>query len=114
MATMGLALVLTGQSLPATAAPTPPAPSTVAAPPTFTHPGVLVSRPQLDFVRGRVNAGAQPWLAAYDRMAGSAYGSLTRTPRPRAVVECGPYSNPNLGCTDERQDAIAAYTLALM
>jgi hypothetical protein len=111
VAAMGLALVLTGQSPPATAAP---APATVAAPPTFTHPGVLVSRPQLDFVRGRVNAGAQPWLAAYNQMAGSAYGSLSRTPRPRAVVECGPYSNPNLGCTDERQDAIAAYTLALM
>jgi len=84
-----------------------------AAPPTFTHPGVLVSRPQLDFVRTQVNAGAQPWRAAYDQMMASAYASLSRTPRPRAVVECGPYSNPNLGCTDERQDALAAYTLAL-
>jgi Alginate lyase len=90
------------------------APATSAAPPTFAHPGVLVSRAQLDFVRGRVNANAQPWRAAYDQMAASEYGSLSRTPRPRAVVECGPYSNPNLGCTDERKDAIAAYTLALM
>jgi hypothetical protein len=84
-----------------------------AAPATFTHPGVLVSRPQLDFVRGRVNANAQPWRNAYNQMAGSQYNSLSRTPRPRAVVECGPYSMPNNGCTDERQDAIAAYTLAL-
>jgi hypothetical protein len=85
----------------------------IAAPATFTHPGVLVSRPQLDFVRSRVNAGAQPWKGAYDQMMASAFASLSRTPKPRAIVECGSYSNPNNGCTDERQDALAAYTLAL-
>jgi hypothetical protein len=85
-----------------------------AAPVTFTHPGVLVSRAQLDFVRGRVNANAQPWRDAYTQMTGSRYASLTRAPHPRAIVECGPFSNPNLGCTDEREDAIAAYTMALM
>ncbi len=84
-----------------------------AAPATFTHPGVLVSRPQLDFVRTKVQAGAQPWKQAYDAMMSSSYASLSRSPKPRAVVECGPYSNPNLGCTDERQDAIAAYSLSL-
>jgi Alginate lyase len=45
---------------------------------------------------------------------GSAYAPLSRTPKPRAVVECGSYSNPNHGCTDEREDAIAAYTDALI
>ncbi|MBM7055324.1 alginate lyase family protein [Streptomyces durocortorensis] len=89
------------------------APVEAAAPANFTHPGVLVSRPQLDFVRGRVQAGAQPWKSAYDQMMGSKYASLTRTAKPRAVVECGSYSNPNNGCTDEREDAIAAYTLSL-
>jgi hypothetical protein len=90
---------------------TTPAP---AAPATFTHPGVLVSRPQLDFVKAKVNAGAQPWKAAYDQALASPYASLSRTPKPRAVVECGSYSNPNYGCTDEREDAIAAYTDALI
>ncbi|MEV6653288.1 alginate lyase family protein [Streptomyces sp. NPDC051219] len=84
-----------------------------AAPAAFTHPGVLVSRPQLDFVRGKVQAGEQPWKGAYEQMMASKYASLSRTPKPRAVVECGSYSNPNLGCTDEREDAIAAYTLSL-
>ncbi|GAA2829282.1 alginate lyase family protein [Kitasatospora paracochleata] len=88
-------------------------PAAQAAPSAFTHPGVLVSRAQLDFVRGKVQAGAQPWKAAYDRMHASPYASLSRTPKPRAVVECGSYSNPNHGCTDEREDALAAYTLAL-
>ncbi|MFF5076868.1 alginate lyase family protein [Actinoplanes sp. NPDC000266] len=84
-----------------------------AAPIAFAHPGVLVSRAQLDFVKGKVNAGAQPWLSAYNQMMASRYASLSRTPAPRATVECGSYSNPNNGCTDEREDAIAAYTDAL-
>ena len=99
---LALLLVVSGQAVPA-----------AAAPPTFTHPGVLVSQSMLHFMRGKVNANEQPWRAAYDQMAVSPYASLSRTPKPRAVVECGPYSNPNLGCTDEREDAIAAYTLAL-
>lgn len=90
-----------------------PAANAAAAPETFVHPGVLVSTAQLDFMRGKVNASAQPWKAAYDQMMASRYADLNRTPKPRAVVECGSYSNPNNGCTDEREDAIAAYTLAL-
>jgi hypothetical protein len=85
--------------------------ATAAAP--FNHPGVLVSRAQLDFVKKQVTAKAQPWLSAYNQMIGSSYASLSRTPKPRATVECGSYSNPNNGCTDEREDAIAAYTDAL-
>ncbi|MEU2062703.1 alginate lyase family protein [Streptomyces sp. NPDC013455] len=84
-----------------------------AAPTVFAHPGVTVSRAQLDLARDRVLAGAQPWKSAYDQMMASKYASLSRTPQPRAVVECGSYSNPNYGCTDEREDAIAAYTDAL-
>ncbi|WP_210589072.1 alginate lyase family protein [Streptomyces sp. GESEQ-35] len=84
-----------------------------AAPATFVHPGVTVSQGQLDFARGKVNAGAQPWKGAFDQMMASKYADLNRTPKPRATVECGSYSNPNYGCTDEREDAIAAYTDAL-
>lgn len=84
-----------------------------AAPATFVHPGVTVSQGQLDFVRSKVDAGAQPWKGAFDAMLASKYADLNRTPKPRAVVECGSYSNPNYGCTDEREDAIAAYTDAL-
>ncbi|MES5818416.1 alginate lyase family protein [Streptomyces sp. RG80] len=99
------ALVAGVLSWPAGAAPTAPA--------TFAHPGVTVSKGQLDFARSKVDAGAQPWKGAFDRMMASRYADLNRTPKPRAVVECGSYSNPNYGCTDEREDAIAAYTHAL-
>ncbi|GAA1558112.1 alginate lyase family protein [Kribbella lupini] len=112
------ALVAGTLSSPAVAAtkaePAPAAPSAVLAPAAFTHPGVGVSRPQLDFVRAKVQAGAQPWTNAFNQAKNSAYGSLSRTAKPRAVVECGSYSNPNYGCTDEREDAIAAYTDALI
>ncbi|MEV7395035.1 MULTISPECIES: alginate lyase family protein [unclassified Streptomyces] len=97
-----VALVATALSWPAQAAPA-----------TFVHPGVTVSRSQLDFARTEVLAGAQPWKAAYDQMMASRYADLNRTPKPWATVECGPYSDPNYGCTDEREDAIAAYTDAL-
>ncbi|MFJ6071172.1 alginate lyase family protein [Streptomyces sp. NPDC093065] len=95
------------------AGPGSTAPRADAAPAAFTHPGVTVSRGQLDFVRAEVQAGAQPWKGAFDQMMASRYADLNRTPKPRAVVECGSYSNPNYGCTDEREDAIAAYTNAL-
>ncbi|MEI8407284.1 MULTISPECIES: alginate lyase family protein [unclassified Kribbella] len=89
-------------------------PAPADAPAVFTHPGVGVSRAQLDFVRAKVQAGAQPWTNAFNQAKSSSYASLSRTPKPRAVVECGSYSNPNYGCTDEREDAIAAYTDALL
>ncbi|MEE1831474.1 alginate lyase family protein [Streptomyces sp. SP17KL33] len=92
---------------------TGPAPRATAAPAAFAHPGVLVSRGQLDHARSKVQAGQQPWKAAYDAMMASSYASLTRAAKPRPVVECGSSSNPNNGCTDERQDALAAYTQAL-
>jgi hypothetical protein len=110
-----LATVLAGAASAANPPTTAATAATVtpAAPAVFTHPGVMVSQSQLDFVRGKVQAGAQPWKSANDQMMASSYASLSRTPAPRAVVECGSYSNPNYGCTDERQDAIAAYTDAL-
>jgi hypothetical protein len=81
---------------------------------TFRHPGVVVSREQLDFVKAKIQAGEQPWKSAYDAMKGSSYASLGYTAHPRAIVECGSYSNPNNGCSEERGDAAAAYAHALM
>ncbi|WP_395359255.1 alginate lyase family protein [Streptomyces sp. YH02] len=120
VATLAAALALTvaptaaaGPEPVSTARAPEPAPAAPAAPAVFTHPGVLVSASQLDFVRAKVQAGAQPWKAAFDQMMASSYASTTRAPKPRAIVECGSSSNPNYGCTDERQDAVAAYTQAL-
>lgn len=67
----------------------------------------------MDFTRDKVNAGAQPWKGAFDQMTASKYADPDRTAEPRATVECGSYSKPDHGCTDEREDTIAAYTNAL-
>lgn len=75
-----MAPAVAGRPGPAQAAPDRAAKA--AAPAAFTHPGVLVSRPQLDFVRGKVQAGAQPWKGAYDQMLAGKYASLTRTAKP--------------------------------
>ncbi|MFD1939257.1 alginate lyase family protein [Nonomuraea mangrovi] len=77
----------------------------------FNHPGVLVSRAQLDFVGA--NLGNEPWKSAWSALRAHSFASLSYTPKPRAVVECGPSSNPNHGCSDERNDAMAAYAHAL-
>jgi hypothetical protein len=78
----------------------------------FRHPGVLVNKGQLDLIRDKVKAGQQPQKAAYDR-AMAELGSLTRKATPYAVVECGPYSSPDIGCSPEINDASAAYALAI-
>jgi hypothetical protein len=79
----------------------------------FTHPGILVTRAQLDNVKAKLAANAEPWKSAFAQMTASSFASLSYTAHPRAIVECGPSSNPNLGCSDERNDAIASYTHAL-
>ncbi|GGO89429.1 alginate lyase family protein [Wenjunlia tyrosinilytica] len=84
------------------------------AAPAFKHPGVLVSGRQLNFVRGRVNKGAQPWKNAYRAMRESRYASLAYHPAPSAVVHCPFGEAPGHGCVEERQDALAAYTDALV
>jgi hypothetical protein len=80
----------------------------------FTHPGILVTKPQLDFVKAKIAAGAAPWKDAFVVAKGSRFGALTYAPAPRAIVECGSYSTPDYGCSDEKNDATAAYTHALL
>jgi hypothetical protein len=80
----------------------------------FRHPGILVTKDSLDFVKAKVAASAAPWKAAFDTAAASTYGSLTYTAAPVANVGCGPFSNPDIGCSAEKNDAAAAYTHALL
>lgn len=83
------------------------------APASFKHPGVFLDIEQLDFIKSKVNSGAQPWTNAYNAMLSSNLGSTTRAANPTATVECGPTSTPDNGCTEERTDALAAYTMSL-
>jgi hypothetical protein len=85
-----------------------------SGPAGFAHPGILVNRAMLDFVKAKVAAGAEPWKSAFAKAQSSRYGALSYAPHPREIVECGSFSNPDHGCSDEKNDAIAAYTQALL
>src|SRR5262249_54669441 len=80
----------------------------------FPHPRVLVNSDQLPLGKSKGESGAGPWTTAFNEAKRSSYGSLSATPKPRATVECGSYSNPDNGCSEEQHDAIAAYTDALL
>ncbi|MEV6106601.1 alginate lyase family protein [Streptomyces sp. NPDC051940] len=84
------------------------------SPRTFTHPGVLDSRPQLDAVRRHLADGDQPWSDAYTAMRASKYAAMAYAAKPVENVQCPFDGRPGHGCTEEREDAIAAYTQALL
>ncbi|MFJ6407933.1 alginate lyase family protein [Streptomyces hydrogenans] len=89
------------------------APTAGAAPERFRHPGVLVGGAQLDAVRRHVRAGEEPWASAYRAMSTSAYAALDYVPRPAKTVACASNAGTD-ACVAEREDALAAYTHALM
>jgi hypothetical protein len=88
-----------------------PAPTPTPTPTGFVHPGILESRTQLDFVKGKIAAGASPWTAAFNKAKSSRFGNPAYAPRPVAIIDCAANS---AGCAAEQDDANAAYTNALM
>lgn len=95
---------------------------------TFTHPGVGVTKSQLDDIKAKIAAKQAPWYTAYTTMAGKRYASLSWTPQPVDIIKCAsageaPYIEAHLaehpewaqqGCSAQTDDAIAAQTDALM
>ncbi|KAF5864610.1 hypothetical protein ETB97_007168 [Aspergillus alliaceus] len=88
-------------------------PTTNLAPSKWVHPGAMVSQSQLDFVKNKVKHGEQPWMEAYDALLKDEHVANPQDPSPHVIVECGPTSNPDVGCTAERKDSLAAYANAL-
>jgi hypothetical protein len=83
----------------------------------FQHPGVLVSRAQLEFVKAQVKAKAEPFYSEYEKAVASEYGALDyklEGPPATGVIECGSYSRPDNGCHAEDADASAAYVQSLL
>ncbi|WP_147451063.1 DNRLRE domain-containing protein [Corallococcus llansteffanensis] len=88
---------------------------TVTYTPGFVHPGLHVSKAQLDFVRAKIGAGAQPWLAQFNKAVSGSYANTAWTPKPVPTMQCGNGgSTVDIGCYNSRQDALHAYTLALL
>jgi hypothetical protein len=81
--------------------------STSASAMTFVHPGTLNSRAELDFVKAKIQAGAQPWKGEFDRIKRSSYA--TRGPHGLTHIH-----SRNEDANVSRDDAIASYTQALL
>ncbi len=83
----------------------------------MNHPGVLVSGPQLTFIKAQVDARIEPIYGEYKKAVASQYAALDyqlKGPPHSGVIECGPISNPDHGCHAEDSDATAAYLQALL
>jgi Alginate lyase len=85
--------------------------------PRFQHPGVLLSRAQLDFIKTQVAAKAEPFYEVFLEAQQSEVGDLhykMQGPPADGVIACGSYSRPDIGCHPEDLDATAAYVQALL
>lgn len=86
---------------------------TVTYTPGFVHPGLHVSRGQLEFVRAKIAGGEPPWSDHFAEALTK--GAPGWVPKPVAVMRCGNGgSKVDEGCTDSRADALKAYTMALL
>lgn len=80
----------------------------------IVHPGVTHSSEDIAFVKEKVDAKKEPWYGAWKRLKSSRYASLSHKPQPYAIVERGPYNNPDIGSSEFSGDGMAAYTHALI
>lgn len=83
----------------------------------FVHPGVLISGTQLGYVKTAILQHTEPFYSAYQKALNSVYAHTSYKPTgPPAsgVIECGSYSHPDYGCTDESVDSANAYLQALL
>jgi hypothetical protein len=80
----------------------------------LSHPGILNSAAELVAIKAHVLAREEPWASAFMSLQKSAYGSLEYRAHPFAVVECGSYNMPNIGCNEMVDDGMAAYAHALL
>jgi len=91
----------------------PPAPAR-AQPFPFVHPGILIDTPAIHATRADLARQEPVKTAALAAMRAHPLASLEHIPQPHAAVICGPFDKPSIGCRQERDDAKAAYTHALL
>ena len=81
------------------------------------HPGVLVSREQLNFIKRQVQEKKEPIYGEFQKAVASQYAALDYKlmgPPTTGIIECGSYSRPDHGCHAEDADASAAYLQAVL
>ncbi len=73
----------------------------------FVHPGILQNHSDLDFMKSKVDAGENPWKAAWDNLLAQPTSSLDFVPQPRAHIYRGSYGAGQTG-VNELNAAVAA------
>jgi Alginate lyase len=63
----------------------------------FVHPGLLHTQADLDRMKLKVAAGAQPWLAGWNRLVASSISQSSWKPNPQAIVYRGSANQDNYG-----------------
>jgi hypothetical protein len=84
---------------------------------TWIHPGIVVSKAQLDATRAAYQANNSVVVDQVNKAMASNYGSQSYTvqgPWPGGINQCGATSKPNYGCTMADNDSNAAYVQALL
>lgn len=87
---------------------------TIQAPHTFKHTGLLNSIDELKLIKSKISKGEEPWKSAFQKMQASNYAKVNYTPTPYEVVFSDINGSNDHGANAETNDAIAAYTEALM
>ena len=83
---------------------------TRGAPATWTHPGVFLGAPQLAFVKAHLSE--EPLASAFRKASAhplASHSYAAAGPPANGVIDCGPISHPNLGCSAEDADGSAAF-----
>ncbi|WP_312240239.1 alginate lyase family protein [Pantoea sp.] len=75
----------------------------------FTHPGIMLNKAMLEQINAHLQSGNPVWSRATQIASESFYGSKSYQPSPHSTV-----SADGNEATDLRNDAIAAYTQALL
>ncbi len=86
---------------------------TAPAQAAFVHPGITQNRAELEFMKQKVLAGAEPWKGAWERLRAASYSSLDFRPQPFAHVIRGAYGKPKIGADELAGSATASYSHAL-
>src|SRR5438477_3373546 len=81
---------------------------------SFQHPGMLNSLAEFNFIKGRLQAHAEPWQTAFSKLKASNFASLQWSPKPRRIIDVGFYNKPDVGGSDELNDSTATYVHALI
>lgn len=79
----------------------------------FTHPGILHSRAELDFVKAKVAEGEEPWKSAWEELRSHDISELDWKPNPFTDVVRGVRNHPDVGGTNLMRDGAAAYSHAI-